>query len=397
MKNEIELWKEPLIGLWGGKEFICEMTTLDHEILCGMLRKCKPKKILEIGVAEGGTTAVVVNALSMLGIRCEMWSVDLNENLYNDSTRCSGYIYENMKYKLDMSNVKHYFLFGGTIADYIEKIGNQIDFAIIDTVHFLPGEILDFLCILPYLSEHAMVMLHDVNLNYYRMVNSNSEYRKRASKAISTKLLLDAVKGEKYYFRNGDNMANIAAFTVNKDTIKYVEDVFYALTFTWNYLPSDKQVEGYRKIFTSFYDKDCIDCFEIAVRSNRDINEIQVYLDFVEYKGLPKGNFVFPYSIIEKGSKIALYGAGNVGKDFYGQIKNYYDVVLWVDCNYKAILSESDISKISISEPELLYTTSYDYVVVAIAEESIAKGICKELIDKGIKKEMVIWKIPWRV
>ena len=34
-----------------------------------------------------------------------------------------------------------------------EKIGNNIDLAMIDTAHFEPGEILDFLLILPWINK----------------------------------------------------------------------------------------------------------------------------------------------------------------------------------------------------------------------------------------------------
>jgi len=31
-------------------------------------------------------------------------------------------------------------------------------------------------------------------------------------------------------------------------------------------------------------------------------------------------NYLFPYNLVEKGSKIAIYGFGNVGQDFFEQI-----------------------------------------------------------------------------
>jgi len=43
--------------------------------------------------------------------------------------------------------------------------------------------------------------------------------------------------------------------------------------------------------------------------------------------------FLFPFSHIEKDAKIVLYGAGNVGRQFYDQILNskYCNIVLWID------------------------------------------------------------------
>ena len=50
---------------------------------------------------------------------------------------------------------------------YILSIGLafDIDFIIIDTVHFMPGEFLTFLTALPQLKDGCIVVLHDIHLN----------------------------------------------------------------------------------------------------------------------------------------------------------------------------------------------------------------------------------------
>ena len=40
-----------------------EMSEFESAFLCGLLKKFRPKKILEIGVAAGGTTAVMLQCL----------------------------------------------------------------------------------------------------------------------------------------------------------------------------------------------------------------------------------------------------------------------------------------------------------------------------------------------
>lgn len=400
MENKIELWEEPRLSLLEKKSFQCQMSNYDHSVLCGMLRKCKPSKILEIGVAEGGTTAVIVQALSMMGCSSEMWSVDLNERFYQDDTYQTGYEYENLKSNICMNNVKHSFVWGG-VAENIEEIGGQIDFAVIDTTHQLPGEILDFLCILPYLSKNATVVLHDVDLNYRRMVFGNSRLKKYARECVSTKILFTTVVGEKYEFYDGQKMGNIAAFNINEDTMKYIKSLFYALSLTWSYLPDEELLDGYRKVYKEIYDRDCLDCFEKAVRNNKEMikcrDDVKTYMDIVEERKLIRGNFLFPYEKVPVESKVALYGAGKVGKDFYQQIKDHFDVVTWVDHDYERVVSEVSSTLISINSPKQLYECDFDYVVVAIADEKIANSVCQELIDKGIAKEKVIWKRPWNI
>ena len=115
-----------------------------------MIKKVMPKKLVEIGIAEGGTTSTIVKCLAMLGLKSTMYSVDLNQNFYHDSSLRTGYEYDRIKNDIG-ENVTHEFMLGKSIAGKIEKIGNNIDMVIIDTTHKLPGEILDFLVVLPYI------------------------------------------------------------------------------------------------------------------------------------------------------------------------------------------------------------------------------------------------------
>jgi hypothetical protein len=48
-------------------------------------------------------------------------------------------------------------LYIGTLtSQVIETIGNDIDFVFIDTMHITPGEMLDWLMVLPFLKEEAI-------------------------------------------------------------------------------------------------------------------------------------------------------------------------------------------------------------------------------------------------
>ena len=63
-----------------------EMTEWQLGFLCGLIKQKKPKKILEIGVAAGGTTAVILNCVAQLDLDTEVFSIDINEKLYSDNT-----------------------------------------------------------------------------------------------------------------------------------------------------------------------------------------------------------------------------------------------------------------------------------------------------------------------
>ena len=43
-----------------------EMTSFEKAFLCGLLKEKRPKKIVELGVSGGGTTAVILTCLKLL-------------------------------------------------------------------------------------------------------------------------------------------------------------------------------------------------------------------------------------------------------------------------------------------------------------------------------------------
>ena len=249
--------------------YISEMSRRQQGFLCGLIKKTKPNKILEIGVAEGGTTASVMKTLSLLGMKSEVFSVDLATKLYNNYNLDCGYLYKEWKEDIKGQSM-HKFLLGKTVAAQMDNIGKDVDFCIIDTVHFLPGELLDFLAVYPYLKNGATVVLHDTNLDYLRAKNTNDTFNKSAYKATATKNLFSLITAEKYINMNSKmGVPNIAAFVVNEDTQKYIKDVFFALTLTWGYMPEEYLLAQYRECYAHNYDPDCLDVFDLAIAMNR--------------------------------------------------------------------------------------------------------------------------------
>ena len=69
-----------------------EMSESESAFLCGLLKQSRPKKILEVGVAKGGTTSIILQTLEDLGESYEMHSVDLNEQCYSFKAKRTGYM-----------------------------------------------------------------------------------------------------------------------------------------------------------------------------------------------------------------------------------------------------------------------------------------------------------------
>lgn len=101
--------------------------------------------------------------------------------------------------------------------------------------------------------------------------------------------------------------------------------------------------------------------------------------------------YLFPYSMVEKGAKIIIYGAGNVGTAYYRQLKinGYCKIVLWTDSNWQKYPAKK------ISSPDMIKHVSFEYIVIAVAEERPAKEIEAYLTDEfGIGREQILYQIP---
>ena len=125
----------------------------------GLIRKYKPKKLLEIGVCSGGMSSAILNAI--MDIKgAFLNSCDLETKHYLNSSFDIGCVVKN-NFPEFMNKWKLYT--GNTTAAFIEEIGNNIDFAFIHTAHVMPGEVLNMIEIFPFLKKNAIIALHDLD------------------------------------------------------------------------------------------------------------------------------------------------------------------------------------------------------------------------------------------
>lgn len=239
-----------------------EMTGFDSGFLCGVIREKKPRRIVECGIAAGGTSVIILECLKMLGLESELYSVDLSKNYYRDETKECGFLADVIKNDLPVS-ISYKKMLGRVLANRLNDIvrGGGIDVLVLDTTHSLPGEILDFLVALPYLNEGAYVVLHDIAYHLY----------KGWPKACCTQLLFHSVVGKKIFKwdeNREDQYPNITAFVVNEDTKKYIENVFHALSHTWSYLLDDVSLSDYREKLKEIYSPDLVAFFDVMTKFN---------------------------------------------------------------------------------------------------------------------------------
>lgn len=338
-----------------------DMSMWQLAYLCGLIKTYKPQKVVEIGVSAGGTTAVLLNCLSKLHINGKVYSIDIESNYKGNPKYKIGFLADYAK-EIVKDCPKHEMLVGIS-PQFIDYIGNEIEFLILDTVHLMPGEILDFLVCFPYLKKDAVVVLHDVILHKY---GKGIEF--------ATQVLLDCVTGRKmpvFGYDNDMGYPNIAAFQINSDTGKYIYDVFSVLLLPWQYNIQLEDVALYRETYIKLgYSKECIEVFDCALKKkSKTISE------HIESRIIGMNQFVDLLGEIA-GCTVYIYGAGIYGTRLNNALKNH--------CNIGGFIVSDEFET---SEQAICISDyhSKDKEVILIAAKKSSETIEKQLIQHGIK------------
>lgn len=296
---DVKLFKEPIDILDKLSENKSQMSGEQLSYLCGLIKMFAPNKIVEVGVADGGTTAVVLNCIDKLGLNSEVHSIEKEAKSWTAPSKESGYLAEESKAFLK-NNIQHKLNIG-VLPDYIDKIGEGIDFLILDTTHKLPGELLDFLVALPYLKDGAIVVMHDIWLNHWAPYNDMN--------AQATRVLLSAASGERLVSSSASSDLNIGAFIVSEDTRKYVENIFHALALSWIYIPDDNYLALCRECYARYYKEELVKLFDLAVEKNKATRSREIE----KWRNVALDMADFVKQIIDI-DNLYIYGAGMYGK-----------------------------------------------------------------------------------
>jgi hypothetical protein len=221
-----------------------QMSETESAFISGIIKQYRPKKIVEVGVHSGASSILMINSLEHHVENYEMWSLDLAELFPEDESLKIGFLIDVYKENKSLLG-KHFLRLGNLSVKWLKDIGKNIDLLVLDTIHYLPGEILDFLAIYPFLSEKAVVVLHDVVLNHYA-----------DTKLFATKLLFDVIKADKYYNVIDDStgtLSNIAAFRLNNLSRSSIIDVISSLSISWGYKLNPLEINLYSQFIKNEY------------------------------------------------------------------------------------------------------------------------------------------------
>ncbi len=119
-----------------------------------------------------------------------------------------------------------------------------------------------------------------------------------------------------------------------------------------------------------------------------DILKTVIKLDHVKKQKA----YWLPTNTLPEGSRIAVYGYGDVGKDYCRQLaRDKYLVFAGAyDKNYEKYATSVDY----IKSVEDIKNTDFDYIVIAIVNEEIEKKVKKFIIDSGVPEDKILWFGP---
>lgn len=102
--------------------------------------------------------------------------------------------------------------------------------------------------------------------------------------------------------------------------------------------------------------------------------------------------YQFPFASFPSGAKIVLYGAGEVGKNYYYALKGsgHANIVAWVD----QTANEKRKQGLPVDPVGILTRVEYEYLIICIEGKEMAEAIKADLIKRGIDKRKIIWMVP---
>jgi predicted O-methyltransferase YrrM len=232
-----------------------EMSRGEREFLNSLILRSNPEKLCEIGVSQGGSSVIMLNAIAEMR-RGHLFSLDYNTAHYRLKDKKTGHVVDNYPELKKRWTLRT----GGLSLRFLEEIGGGIDFCLIDTVHSNPGEILDFLMILPFLKDDAVVVFHDVKYHTHFCYHPERPWLKDG---ITNNLLMSSIYGKKVVERSLSfpklQFPNIAAIKLEKESFQHVFEIFNLLTIHWTYMLGKSEQKEVLDFFGKYYDKIYLD------------------------------------------------------------------------------------------------------------------------------------------
>ena len=213
----------------------------DAQFLYDMVACTRPRRMIEIGVASGVSTAVLLRALADIGPVADdagprLHSFDILPKCYFDDSRATGAAVDDMTPEFRHGVQMH---LGKTAVDAARLFAaDPVDLAFIDGDHRHPCPIVDLLTLLPALKPGAWVILHDIDLpaaalRYEAMFNTKVDWHHAGAQRLYDHWPWEKFRGE------GDGR-NIGAVRIPADHAVTRDDFRALIDLPWEVKPDTR-------------------------------------------------------------------------------------------------------------------------------------------------------------
>ena len=276
-----------------------EMAEIERRFINGIIRSHHPRRLLEVGVSQGAGTLVLLNAIADMP-ESRLLSIDVLEHYYRNSSLPVGYLADGVPNKEQWSLIR-----GKDPSEVLGSDKGKFDFCIIDTAHVHPIVSLNFLSILPYLTDDAVVLIHDTSA-YTKWPLGSFPHTLLASALLFRTVVADKLcPVDSDYLSHCNGFANLSALQITSDTRRYIGNVFSTLALPWGIYPAG-QLEAIAACVRNHYDSNCIEAFLNAVELN-----LRLFCgDFREYVVGDLRKVLAPIADIERCDTFVYYGFG---------------------------------------------------------------------------------------
>ena len=259
--SEIEFYDENIledieVNLQGKIEdtdyFKSEMSYKDRAFLNGIIRKTKPKSVVEIGLSAGGSSIVILNAMRDME-NTKLYSFDYNTIWYRDvhlgkdKGRKTGFLVDQIAPDLKS---KWELFTGGVPCKYFDFLPEDgVDICFIDTAHFNPGEHLNILEILPFMKKNSIIIYHDTAYHTFS-----------AAEGMTNCVSINTLQGKRILLKSEktNGLPNIGAVILDKDIENSFFALFSNLSLPWFYKITNNDFIEMYKHFSKYYSRDLV-------------------------------------------------------------------------------------------------------------------------------------------
>lgn len=98
---------------------------------------------------------------------------------------------------------------------------------------------------------------------------------------------------------------------------------------------------------------------------------------------------IFPFHLFREGERVIIYGAGDIGREFYREAKQepFVKVLALVDKNADKL---TDLS-MPVAHLDILECFDYDSILISIHDEYVAGEVKEMLMKRGVSEERIKW------